>query len=112
MSEYFRVLKRIEGDQPDIEVQPASAAGAARPGDQPLSPPAPPQPAPIAASLTADARVAFVRLFDNIRTLANGNAVRTLVFAGAERVVIITFRGSSGSRTTISRPSVRRKVTS
>jgi hypothetical protein len=83
MSEYFRVLKRIEGDQPDIEVQPASAAGAARPGDQPLSPPAPPQPAPIAASLTADARVAFVRLFDNIRTLANGNAVRTLVFAGA-----------------------------
>jgi hypothetical protein len=33
--------------------------------------------------LTTDARAAFARLFDNIRALTNGNAIRTLVFAGA-----------------------------
>jgi hypothetical protein len=84
MSEYFRVLKRIEGDQqPDIEVQPASSAGAARPAHRPVSPPAPSPPTQLAASLTADAKVAFARLFDNIRALANDKAIRTLVFAGA-----------------------------
>jgi hypothetical protein len=83
MSEYFRVLKRLDRDQPDIEVQPASPAGAARPGDRPVSPPAPPQPIPVAAPLTADARAAFARLFDNVRALTNGKAIRTLVFAGA-----------------------------
>lgn len=86
MSEYFRVLKRIERDQPDTTARPARSSTARHLRSQPssaVSRPVRHQPASSAVALPAGADAAFAKLFDNIRTLANGNPVRALVFAGA-----------------------------
>jgi hypothetical protein len=86
MSEYFRVLKRIERNEPEIDVPGSDRPDAAQRHDQ--APPAShalrrPVTAVPAANLTrSDTAAAFATLFDNIRALAGESPVRHLVFAG------------------------------
>lgn len=83
MSEYFRVLRRLERDQatpaPAVRRRPAgqvrallSAGAAARAAEEPLLR----APSPERVS-------AFAPLYDNLRAAASGQPLRTLVFAGA-----------------------------
>jgi Mrp family chromosome partitioning ATPase len=86
MSEYFRVLRRLELEWPTLR-EPASSAET----------PACSQTAPRARARSTDpaaanlpvhlpatfADPAYVTLYDNIRATANGRATRSLVFAGA-----------------------------
>ena len=93
MSEYFRVLKRIERTQPDRDV-PTTArvvGSSAHEGTSarervadasPARPRALPAP-PLVNFSRPEVAAAFVELFDNIRALGEGRPVRTLVFAGA-----------------------------
>lgn len=87
MSEYFRVLKRIETDQPRHTVPPPALAAAKRaPGPAPLMPEVPIARASSAAQaspISPASAAAFATLFDNLRALANGHPARNLVFAGA-----------------------------
>jgi hypothetical protein len=86
MSEYFRILKRIEGNQPDAATRSSKPAAGPRRRSQPAESPASPvrhEPAQPTVELPAGSAAAFAGLFDKIRALAGTNPVRTLVFAGA-----------------------------
>lgn len=87
MSEYFRVLKRIETDQPRHTASPPALAAAKRALSQPaLMPESPVKRAPsatLASPIAGATATAFATLFDNLRALANGHPARNLVFAGA-----------------------------
>ena len=87
MSEYFRVLKRIEKDQ---SAGPKRRNGRAAHAVEQLQlldtgealPTAPAEPA-VVAEPSAAAVAAFAILYDNLRGLAKGGMMRSIVFAGA-----------------------------
>ncbi|HVN87202.1 MAG TPA: hypothetical protein VMW17_20410 [Candidatus Binatia bacterium] len=87
MSEYFRVLKRIEGTQPERDVPTTARVMNRNTRDTATSTavarPRPAAPSPRSTSRRDETSAAFVTLFDNIRALGEGQPVRTLVFAGA-----------------------------
>ena len=85
MSEYFRVLKRIEQGQPERDV-PTTARVVNREAQEPIAPTAQPRPLPTTLRVAAprpETAAAFVTLFDSIRALGEKSPLRTLVFAGA-----------------------------
>ena len=88
MSEYFRVLRRIERDQRDGET-PLPRRTAASPEQQP-EPETEVRPVPTVKVLpprvlSAQA-AAFATLFNNLRARASGEPLRSLVFAGVSAV--------------------------
>lgn len=85
MSEYFRVLRRIEESRPRPlrPVRSAAAPAEAAPLPPPEPSPAPPRPMDHAPS--AERRAAIANLFDNIRTRLPDAQLRQLVVAGASR---------------------------
>jgi Mrp family chromosome partitioning ATPase len=85
MSEYFRVLKRIETEQRDGWTPPAAGAATPALGARSGSPVSLAVPANLRAAatpLSARAKAGFRQLFDNIRVLENTGTARVLVFAG------------------------------
>jgi len=93
MSEYFRVLKRLERDRLQAKARPAMLAVAGGRRRQPVPPlaraerlePEAPERREAAAeppSMSAEAATVFATLFDNIRACTATQPVRTLVFAG------------------------------
>ncbi len=106
MSEYFRILNRVENEEPDKDLdtagkpvakakqsvqqkRPAPATNARQPADpatrqQPspvaeTRPRAPQTPAPVAR--TSDGRDAFVAIFDNLRASAHEHKLTSVVVA-------------------------------
>lgn len=86
MSEYFRVLKRIERERHEYEPAPPRLVTAK--GEIHCEPPVTETvteavPATASAPISSEAELAFARLFDNLRALTKGQALRSVVFAGA-----------------------------
>jgi hypothetical protein len=92
MSEYFRVLKRLEAERvrepavpletPRIAPRLVVTEGGARHLPKPAAPP-PPEPAPVVQTAMPSLRAieAYSTLFDNLRVLADGQPLHSLVFA-------------------------------
>ena len=80
MSEYFRVLKRIERDrkQPDNPT-PRHVA----PTNEDAEPAVASEPITSIAPLSPAAASGFSALFDNLRAVCNGQPLRSVVFVGA-----------------------------
>jgi hypothetical protein len=77
VSEYLRLLNRLERDKPSRAVPPARLAAPV-----PTPTPRPPRPVPAPAAATSAAH--FAALYDSLRATANGEAVRSFVFASAD----------------------------
>jgi hypothetical protein len=93
MSEYFRVLKRLEAERvrpaeplepPRLAPRLVVAEGGARHAPK-AAIPIPAEPAPLLPSGMASLKTieAYSTLFDNLRVLADGQPLRSLVFAPA-----------------------------
>ena len=84
MSEYFRVLKRLEQDVPALpELTPVEAPVRSQMVSQPVRRADPPAQTLRAYPPATASEAAYVTLYDNIRATANGRPTHSLVFAGA-----------------------------
>ena len=92
MSEYFRVLKRIEKDSDPARRAPAVVAEYETQTALPLATTRPVIALPT-APCSAQAAAGFATLFENLRTRLKGQQLRSLVFAGvsaAQSVRVVT----------------------
>lgn len=82
MSEYLRVLKRLERDAPRSVSAPVRPAGNAK-GTPALIAVADDRSRTVLAPVSDDRAAAFAELYDTLRATANGDAPRSLVVASA-----------------------------